>query len=774
MRKNIGIVVVWFFSAFLFAQQGDGGTIKGLEWLNSQEVTVNQLVFQALDIQKLQKEDWLNDSLGDGPWRFGVNYDTSIDVLEQGTWFQDENNNQTILLRIHAEQAKTINLIFSNLVIPEGNELYVYSLDGGFVLGKFTDNHVYQGTLGTELVPGEELVVEYRVPAYHPHGEVEISSVVYGYRTANEFQLRVFGASGNCNMNVNCPDGAPYVDQRNSAVMLVAGTNNGFCSGALINNTEFDGKPYVLTADHCRLSNSNIPAWVFRFNWQSDGCANPSSAPTADTYQSLSGAELKAKYKHSDFLLVEITGGLENGTVPEECNPYFAGWDRRDVFPERTFSIHHPSGDIKKISFDDAQPSKMQVTIGGITSEPEGAWRVLWDRMTVTEGGSSGSPLFNQYGQIIGQLWGGQSGCHNAGSSNAYDFYGRLYTSWKPAGSGIAEQLKHWLDPNNKGNEAILGYDPYATPLDNNAAVLSIFGHDGEVCGNGYTPYVELMNRGLNALTSMVLHYDYSNGDSGVISWTGNLSINETESVELPYFEVENGYNQVTVVLSEVNHGIDEDLEDNVLSSTFIANPTGVDIEFKFYMSCWPQENSWEIKDADGQVIYSGGDYPAGNNTNFLDARQLCLSNGCYTLTLYDAFGDGVEGIPQPSCDYNGSMLLRYKDSGEVLAEMPSTEANFGYERSFEFCITQASIQDEVSEMQFELYPNPTNGAFVLDFPWEGKKVISIKDATGKLVATTSTSEKTFHWNQSELSAGLYFIQVSTDSNSFVKQLVVH
>ena len=32
-----------------------------------------------------------------------------------------------------------------------------------------------------------------------------------------------FGSSGSCNMNVNCPDGASWVNERNSVVMLVSG-----------------------------------------------------------------------------------------------------------------------------------------------------------------------------------------------------------------------------------------------------------------------------------------------------------------------------------------------------------------------------------------------------------------------------------------------------------------------------------------------------------------------------------------------------------------------
>ena len=51
--------------------------------------------------------------------------------------------------------------------------------------------------------------------------------------------------------------------------------------------------------------------------------------------------------------MVEITGGLTNNTVPANYNPFFAGWDNSGDIPSSTVCIHHPSGDIKKIAFDD-------------------------------------------------------------------------------------------------------------------------------------------------------------------------------------------------------------------------------------------------------------------------------------------------------------------------------------------------------------------------------------------------------------------------------------
>src|SRR5690606_879424 len=93
-------------------------------------------------------------------------------------------------------------------------------------------------------------------------------------------------------------------------------------------------------------------------------------------------------------------------------------------FPTSQVGIHHPSGDVKKICFDNNAPT--QVTYGNAS-----CWRVVnWESGT-TEPGSSGSPLFDQNQRIVGQLYGGTASC----SSITHDNYGRFDVSWEGTNS---------------------------------------------------------------------------------------------------------------------------------------------------------------------------------------------------------------------------------------------------------------------------------------------------------------------------------------------------
>ena len=106
--------------------------------------------------------------------------------------------------------------------------------------------------------------------------------------------------------------------------------------------------------------------------------------------------------------------------------------------------IHHPAGDIKKIS-----RYTQSTTSSGYD------WRVKWSSTDnghgVTEGGSSGSPLLNANKQIIGDLSTGSSACSPAFLLNGSDYYGKFSHSWDQNGNNSNRQLKPWLDPNNSG-----------------------------------------------------------------------------------------------------------------------------------------------------------------------------------------------------------------------------------------------------------------------------------------------------------------------------------
>lgn len=752
MKFLFGIVSL-LFASISFAQiQGNGGLPKGFKTAQN-EKNIDHRIFSTPDLEALREEDSRVDGTGTAPWRFGFNNYVQLNLDNSGTWTTVANG-KIWKLKLTCEEAQTVNLTFRNTKIPNGNELYVYNLAKDFILGKFEANHLYNGVLGTELVPGATVIVEYFIPNGNPTGMVEVATVTHGYRSGKEFLVKAFGTSGSCNMNVNCPDGIPWALERNGAIMLVS-NGNGFCSGSLINNTNNDGKPYVLTANHCY---SDPTSWVFRFNWQAPDCTNPASSPS---FQSLSGAVLRARRTPSDFCLVEITGGLENNTVPLSFIPRFNGWNRSNNPPSSTVSIHHPDGDIKKISFDDQAASAVQAMN---STEAESSWKVVWDRSTTTEGGSSGSPLFDQNHRIIGQLWGGTASCNNL---TAPDYYGRLHNSWNPDGSTQSNQLKFWLDPTDTGAEFIDAYDPLnSSSIVYDAGISSPSGVAGTFCDAPVTPSFFLQNNGADTLFSALITYGYDGNLNQTFNWTGVLPRWQSTAVSLPSATLGAGNHTFGAVVSLPNGQADENNFNNSVSASFSVVIDGREVNLDLFFDCYGSETSWELQNEGGNAVYWGNGY--SDDTEGLVSIPWCLNEGCYKFVIMDEYGDGLEG--GFLCNVDGSVAIVY--NGQTLAQIPESEANFGTQKELTFCIGPLGIEEN-SAVNFQLFPNPTDELVTISTSWSGLKTISLTNIEGREVLRQETSGFTTQLNCSPFAAGTYFVTVNANGLNAIQKLVI-
>lgn len=749
-------ISLFFATGIVLSQiQGNGGIPKGIKQKNYTQ-KIDYRSFSQPNLEQLRAEDALVDNTGTAPWRFGFNNYTNLNLNNSGTWINLPNGDKIWLLKVSCELALTVNLTFSNTIIPPGNELFVYNDSKDFILGKFTANHIYNGQLGTELIPGNTAIVEYYVKKGNELGNVQISTVTHGYRTADEFQEKAFGGSGSCNMNVNCADGLPWQQQRNSAVMLVSGSN-GFCSGALINNTLNDGKPYVLTANHCYSDPTN---WIFRFNWQAADCNNPAASPS---FQSLSGSVLRARRTPSDFCLVEITGGLQGNTVPLNYNPYFSGWNNADIAPTSTVSIHHPSGDIKKISFDDAPAVSSQ---GMGSTEANSTWTVEWDRNTTTEGGSSGSPLFDQNHRIIGQLWGGGASCTNLSSP---DYYGRVHSSWEPTGSNSTNQLKFWLDPNNSGAEFIDGFDPSnATPVAVDPGVANPQGVSGTFCGAEVSPQVTIQNNGSETLTALDINYGFDGSQNQTYNWTGNLAQWQSTTVALPTAALTAGAHTFSASVSNPNTGlIDENNNNNTVSSSFNVVIGGQSVQLNLALDCYGSETTWELQDASSTAIYAGSGYP-DDQPGPVSIEPWCLNSGCYTYYIMDSYGDGLNG--GFFCSQDGSVSIVY--NGDTLDQITEAQSDFGSQTTLQFCIGSSGLEFN-SINQIALWPNPIEEGFInIQTGSTEESIVSVYTINGQRLMTKISSSNLVQFDTNELSQGTYLVEVVSSIQRKVMKFV--
>ncbi len=450
VKSTLVWLAVWLAPVFLIAQISRPAEPPGFSLTDKAGIIPFERM-AGIDLQLLQLEDEIIDTIRDIPWRFGENLEVDLNPANAGVWHHLANGDRLWQLGISSPGALSLNLSFNRYYLPPGAMLFVYSADQRFVLGAFTDfNNQADGYFATTLLPGDSLVIEYYEPRGVPFpGELNLEMVTHAYRDPFSY-AKYFGDAGWCNLNVACEEAAGWEKQINSAVMLVVG-GNGFCSGALINNTNNDATPLLLSAHHC-IGSRDPGTLVVWFNWQSKTCENPGESPL---YDSMSGAVTRANHSTSDFWLLEL-----NQAIPITYRPYFAGWNRslHSSVPGTLVGIHHPRGDIKKFSYADegaTSAAYLGNTGSGITH-----WRIRWSGGTTTQSASSGSPLFDSQGLVIGQLHGGYAACGNT----LPDWYGRLGVSWTGGGADN-NRLSNWLDPIGTNPALLPGYDPGETTI---------------------------------------------------------------------------------------------------------------------------------------------------------------------------------------------------------------------------------------------------------------------------------------------------------------------
>ena len=506
MKKLFSLLLISFCSLSLFSQVVDRG--NPISWnldIDSQDVVNYSL--PSFDLERVKEEDEINDIAFNGPWRFG--YMHSVDFgFDKGRWTKLDNGDRIWRILISSKGALSLNFIFDEFFMPEGAYIYLYNDQKTDILGAYdSTQNQDSGILGTWLVQGDKVWIEYYEPlSAFGQGRLHIAKATHGYRNAESYkQAKALNSSGDCNLDVDCSIGDDWEElkehNKRSAGILLSG-GSGFCSGALINNTANDGTPYFLTADHCY---SNPANWAFRFGWISPDpvCATTANSTNGPTNMTLSGATLRARDAGSDFALVEI-----NQAIPEEWDRVFAGWDKSEITPEFTVGIHHPAGDIMKVCRDNDQPIQAN-NAGAQTWEittAGGGWEI-----GVTEPGSSGSPLFDNEGRIIGQLYGGGAACSGTVDNGLLDYYGRLGVSWEGGGSS-STRLRDWLDPSGSNPDQIDPYPSLVTyPYD--IGVVSIDSPTSGTLSDNESVTVSIENFGENPVTSFEISFQVNSGE---------------------------------------------------------------------------------------------------------------------------------------------------------------------------------------------------------------------------------------------------------------------
>ncbi len=678
--------------------------------------------FSAPDIKKIQEQDMLAQQKGDA-YRYGVDVPVNLNIDNSGTWDNLPDGRKIWRLQITVKGAPALGVYYNKFYIPVGGLLYLYNSDKTEVIGAFTNKTNIKGEeFATELLSGESIILEYVSPEFPTKKpQINITSVSYAYRSLGflkkQFKQEILG-SDPCEVNINCPEGDNWQDEKRGVarISIKIGSSYYLCSGSLVNNTNQDCTPYFLSAYHCgeNATESDLNQWIFYFNYESSSC----SGTTGSLSQSVTGATLKAEAANnigttSDMLLLEL-----NQAVPSSYNPYYNGWTRSTTASTSGVGIHHPSGDIKKIS----------TYTSTLTNYYNTHWKVYWAATTtnhgVTEGGSSGSPLFNSNGLIVGTLTGGGSYCT---APNDPDYYGKFSFHWSSNGSTDDKQLKPWLDPGNT-NVTTLNGTNYP-------------------CGGSTPNDCQTMNYPLSGTP----YYSYMNGNNSY-----------GDKAKANIFTAPTGYSEIDKVNVEFTYHTG-----NASATLAIWDDNGQGGSPGSLFASKTVSSSTIVSDING-----------GTTTEFVFSSPVAVSGNFYVgIILPTTAGDTLVLTSNTDGDTNpGIAWEEWSDNTwHAYTESNSWGENLSLAIYPEIC-KPTGINSNFTVNNFKIHPNPTSGIINVDFDktLDKNTKIQVLNIFGQeITPEINYYNKSVKIDLQNYSNGVYFINVINDNYFNTKKILL-
>jgi hypothetical protein len=217
----------------------------------------------------------------------------------------------------------------------------------------------------------------------------------------------------------------------------------------------------------------------------------------------------------------------------------------------------------------------------------------------------------------------------------------------------------------------------------NDVSLALIEGLGQFVCKEPVNAVVNFVNLGTETLQSLDIAYSLNGGPSESISWSGNVQQFDTGSENITISGLVPGSNDLTIELSNPNDVLDQDPANNSRTTSFEFKSDGQAVNFDFQGDFFSSQTTWELADNTG-ILFQSLPYENGGATF---TEDWCLEEGCYTFTILDSGGDGLN-IPVGQSPY-----YRMTDAnGIIVAEI--MDVNFGFFELQTFCLPFQCVLD--------------------------------------------------------------------------------
>ena len=254
-------------------------------------------------------------------------------------------------------------------------------------------------------------------------------------------------------------------------------------------------------------------------------------------------------------------------------------------------------------------------------------------------------------------------------------------------------------------------------------ALFKLLRPSAEMCNTRFRPLVRVKNTGTEAITSFTIKYGVVGGVTKQKTFNVSVAPNQVKRLGLPAITVGDGSMVFYAKTLNPNGQTDSNPSNDEKQRSITVNGNQL-VNIYIQPDDYASEITWEITDNSNSVVASGGPWQDGNTNRRI--KNVCLTEGCYTFTIYDSYGDGI------CCDY-GNGFYRIKDyEGNIIAE---SDGQYGFSEEQTICVTYDSYTYEGARRQEKIGTTLTESLNFIDIEGtrSGSEII-VKDSDGILL----------------------------------------
>jgi len=293
------------------------------------------------------------------------------------------------------------------------------------------------------------------------------------------------------------------------------------------------------------------------------------------------------------------------------------------------------------------------------------------------------------------------------------------------------------------------------------------FDYAGETltCEGDLIPEIMIQNYGLTNLTSLNIDVSVNGNVVSTTPWTGNLATYATDNITLPALTALASNDAVAINTTYPNGVMDADPSNNPAASfnvTMATQNANTNVTVQIVTDQYGSETTWNIKDANGSTVLSGGPYgnlQSSGTTTEAPVLGTLLANTCYTFTIYDSYGDGIN-----TAQYGAGSFSVTDGNGMILASGGVFTDEDG--DAFKTGNATVGVNDIISNIS--IYPNPVKDVINIEGNYTS---VDVLDILGNLVLSSSKTTKNI--NVSSLADGVYMLNIKTENGIVAKKITI-